>query len=182
MTIGFAACKAELAGLLAEVKQNVAAAAGLPAVQRANAVRGQARRLEQFTAHSQPQDPLDDVEVDAIGKLNALAIETAIAIQTAQVAVAVQRIAARSSELASIGTELDQHSLDNLSDAKRLRLTPIRDAVTQLTDVVDTAKVLAKELEQQNPDEAEIVAAVDELASRLETLRAALRSATDAGG
>ena len=146
MTIGFSACKAELAALLADVKQQVAAAANLPALQRANAVKAQAARLQQFTAHSQPQDPLDEAEVDAIG------------------------------------AELSQHALDNLSDAKRLRLAPIHDTIAQLTEVVDTAKTLAGQLEQNNPDEAEIATAVGDLASQLETLREALGTAIDAGG
>jgi hypothetical protein len=182
MTIGFSACKAELAALLADVKQQVAAAANLPALQRANAVKAQAARLQQFTAHSQPQDPLDEAEVDAIGELNRLAIDAAVTIQTAQVAVAVARIAARSTELAAIGAELSQHALDNLSDAKRLRLAPIHDTIAQLTEVVDTAKTLAGQLEQNNPDEAEIATAVGDLAAQLETLREALGTAIDAGG
>ena len=182
MTTGFSACKAELAALLADVQQNVAAAASLPAVQRATAVNAEASRLTQFKTRSRPQNPLDPVEVEAIRKLDALAVDVAVTIQTAQVAAAVARIAARNAELASIGAELEQHSLDNLSEAKRLRLTPIRDAVAKLTDAVDTAKVLAKELEQANPDEAEIVAAVADLATRLETLRKALGKAASAGG
>lgn len=182
MTTGFSACKSELAALLADVQQNVAAAAGLPAVQRATAVNAEASRLLQFKSRSRAQNPLDPVEVEAIRKLDTLAVDVAVTIQTAQVAVAVARIAARDAELAAIGAELEEHSLDNLSEAKRLRLTPIRDAVAKMTDVVETAKVLAKELEQQNLDEAEIVTAVSDLASQLETLRTALGNAASSGG
>lgn len=182
MTTGFPACKAELAALMADVQAKVAAAQNLPAGQRGAAVAAQADRFVDFKANSRAQNPLDPVEVDAIKQLDALAIDTAFAIQAAQVDKAVAAIVERSASLASIGAALEQHSLDNLSEAKRLRLTPIRDAVAKMTDVVDTAKVLAKELQQQNPDEAEIVTAVGGLAAQLDTLRKALGDAANAGG
>jgi hypothetical protein len=181
MTTGFSACKTELAALMDDVRRKVADAENLPAGERAAAVNVQADRFVDFKASSRAQNPLDPIEVDAIRQLDALAIDTAVSIQAAQVGAAVERIAARSAVLAAIGAKLEQHSLDNLSDAKRLRLTPIRDTVARMTDVVDTAKVLAKELEQQNPDEADIATAVAGLASQLETLRQALGAAT-AGG
>lgn len=182
MTKGFSACKAELAALLTDVKQQVEAAGALSGTKRANAFAAQARRLDLLVSHSEPQDPLDQAEVDALERLKDVASETAIAVNAAQVASAVAAIAARSAELATIGAELDQHSLDNVSAAKRLRLTPIRDAITQMTAVVGTAKMVAGELKQDNPDEAQIVTAVEDLASQLETLRKALGNAASGAG
>ena len=175
---GFPACKARLDQMLSASAQEIAAAA--PGAGRDDAANRWADAFVDFANASRAQNPADQAEVDAIAKLDTLALKTSDDATAAAISGSVAAIVARAAELAAITLELNQAAANAQSEEKRLRLVPIRDALTSIGDTITSAKALARSLDAANPDEQAIISGIDDLVARFAALRTTLDNAPGA--
>ena len=171
---GFEPCRARLADLLAQADELRVSKDGA----RADAL---ADALAAFANASRPDDPGDAAEVAAIAKLDALAVKVRDEMTAIALGQAVDDVASHAAELDALASTIGQHAHANANAARHIRLAPVRDLIDRITDTVTAAKIAAKSLDVENPDEAAIEQQIAGLAERLEMLIGAARAAVDRG-
>lgn len=175
MITGLEACRDRLAELLEEASAALRQASTPDAL--VTAARGSARALARFTVESIAENPLDNAELSAIARLDSTASAESQKLNAIAIETTVAEIAARVAQIDAIIATLNQQSLANVAESKKLRLIPVRDAIARMTDTIGAAKVLAKSLDTRDPDEAAIVAAISDLGDKLAALHSAFDTA-----
>lgn len=175
--IGYPACKAELARLLAMISSRMAALSPDDEDGLTDAVIASGDQLAAFEASSVPESMSDTAEVAAIAKLDALARAAAIDLNLAGLTQIIDGIRQRAEELAALTNMLDQQTVANVSAEKKLRLVPIRNAIVSATATVESFKILKKSLNQADPDEAAILAGISALIGQFGELRRSMNNA-----
>ena len=169
--LGYEACKAELKRLLDEISANIDAAGAKGPEALHSAVLSESQKLVDFTNRSEPENPLDTVEVENIGKLDQLADDTRRQIFGDSARAILGRLQDRAAQLDQLGAGIEQQSAANQGRAGNLRLKPVRNALDGLTATADAIRQAKQTLSDANATEASVKADIDAVLAAISQLQ-----------
>lgn len=169
--IGPAAAKAALTALLAqiEVALNAAGPAGSPAYVAA-ATKAQ-QDLETFYKSTSAADLTDQPEVAAVRAIDDLAYNTLVKLSLSNMQANIQILQAGAEKLKTLAGQLDAQAKTNVASAGSIGLKGVKDAVDQMTTIVNSVKKLKDDLKADKPDEKAIADEIQKLVDQFKTLK-----------
>jgi len=170
---GFTECSARLDELLAEADTALAGADQETIVAIVNDI---SKRLVQFTAESEPLDPLDFEELAQIERLDGLADRTRRNLVADAIAQSVGSIRDATSDLNKLVKKIKSETARNAAQARTIRLEPIKDSLEMLDDIVAELQEARAALASEG-NEATIGSRIGRLAKSVVALRKAIDSA-----
>lgn len=169
--IGPAAAKAALTTLLAQIEAALNAAGPAGTAAYGAAVNKAQQDLETFFKSTAAADLTDPVEVAAVRAIDELAFNTLVTLSLSEMQANIQVIQAGAEKLKTLAGGLDAQSKTNVAAAGSIGLKGVKEAVDQMTTIVNSVKKLKDDLKADDPDEQAIAAEIEKLVGQFETLR-----------
>lgn len=141
------------------------------------AVDKAARQLVVFTQSTRAQNPLDQDEVNAIKRIDELASDTRRKIRAARISELIERIEDAADELSQLSKDVEREAEENLEAARRLRLLPIKEAIEELTVVVDSLKETKTALKAADDSEKTVSMRIERLLKAFTDLKKSVKDA-----
>lgn len=159
--IGFKECTKELKRLLDEIEANIKSAseAGPDALHAA--VLTETRKLVDFTNRTEPEDIFDANEVENIRKIDQAADEARREIFGDSANVIIGRMQDRISLLNQLEKAVRQQAAENEREAKKIRLIPVCNAISAVTETLQAVKDSKEALSSEDPDEAAVKSKIE---------------------
>jgi hypothetical protein len=169
--IGPAAAKAALTSLFAGIEASLGAAgpAGTPAY--AAAVDKAQKDLETFFKSTSAADLADPAEVAAVRAIDELAFNTLVKLSLAEMQGNIDTLRQGAERLKTLAAGLDAQAKSNVAAAGSIGLKGVKEAIDQMTTIVNSVKKLRDGLKADNPDEKAIADEIAKLVGQFETLK-----------
>jgi len=152
--IGFDACTQELRRLLLEIEATIKTAEQAGRDELHQAVMLQTRKLVDFTNQTEPENVLDDNEIESINQIDKVADQARRDIFGDSANQIIARMQDRISQLNQLEKSVRQQTARNEEEARKIRLIPIRNAVDAVTETVVTIREAKEALSAENSEEA----------------------------
>ena len=166
--IGPAAAKSALTALLAQIEAALNAAG--PAAYGAAVDKAQ-QDLETFFKSTSAADITDQTDVAAVRAIDDLAYNMLVKLSLGEMQANIQILLAGADKLKTLAGQLDAQTNTNVASAGSIGLKGVKDAVDQMTAIVDQVKALRAGLKADNPDEKAIADEIGKLADQFKTLK-----------
>lgn len=171
-----AAAKAALQQLLDSIEDRLGAAGAPGSPAYAAAVSSAQGELQAFV-DSTKADLTKPQEVAAMRAIDQVARDLLLDLTLEAMEGQLAKIREGAERLRALGNQLGEQADRNQAAAASIGLKPVKDAVDEMTGMVESVKALKTNLKADKPDEAAIAAEIDRLVTQFESLRKAVRSA-----
>lgn len=172
---GFEACNKELKRLLSEVADNILAAEAAGAEALQTAILTETKKLVDFTNRTEPKNIFDATEVESIRKLDETADQARREIFGDSANNIISRLQDRFSQLNQLAKTVKQQTANNVMEARKIRLIPVRSAVDALTDTVRSFEEAKESLSDDAADEAAVKNKIVSVVRSIKALDKAVR-------
>jgi hypothetical protein len=167
---GPAAANAALTTLLAQIEAALTAAgpSGTPGY---SAALSKAKENLRAFIKSTTADFANPAEIAAVTAVDDLAFDTLEKLSLTAMQVNIQILQAGAEKLRMLAGQLDAQTKTNVASAASIGLKGVKDAVDQMTTIVNSVKKLRSDLKTDKPDEKAIADDIGKLVDQFEVLK-----------